>query len=243
MGAIINEVLYKEYLDEELNWRKKASKKDVVLVDELISNVNKIEPEIKYLFEITVRNNHVREVNDLLASTIYKLEDRGQAAMIVGALGSRKNKAYTAVVIDSYERLPESILKEGTHLSLFYDNALAQMSDKRYIDKYLEWVKKWYHVGNLPFLLNKICSWGIEEAKEMLIEHLFLNEECEIYEPHVLWKPRNQSYVNAICALSNFKTKDIRIIDAIVEFRNLSQIPNIIKCAENNIKKLYKKWK
>ncbi len=231
-------VIYNSAIAKEIEWRKTASVDDILTLDTMLKAIREIGTDAYYLADITNRKINDNKILSIIKNTMLHWDDKGIEAMLIGVIGTKNNLSATALIIKSYEELPDANRKQ---YHAFYDNALANICDKRFSDKYLEWANSWREVANFPLLMCKLGEWDLMQAKDSLINQLFSRVEYELYNPIEFWTQRNQAYINAICALESFKVYDEQIFNALTKLYNETDCQNIKERAYQAIKKIQRK--
>lgn len=232
---ISKRVIYNSAISQETEWRKTASVDDIMTLDTMLKTIREIFTDAYYLADITNRKINDNKILSIIKNTILHWDDKGIEAMLIGVIGTKNHISATALIIKSYEELSVTYRKQ---YHAFYDNALANISDKSFSDKYLEWAKSWREVANFPLLMRKLGEWDLTQAKDIFINQLFSRVEYELYNPIEFWTQRNQAYINSICALESFKVYDEQIFNALTRLYNETDCQNIKERAYQAIKKM-----
>lgn len=164
------EVLYKFAIKEEKKWRKdKSNSHDFAIVDEMLEKIRSIGYGYRYLADITYRDNKDLELLNILLQYIGRFEDEGISAELVGVVGINGNKAATEVIINNYIN---SSMKNKLTQSVYYDNALYRIKDKRFISEYLKILKNPEEASRFPFTMIMLGKWNIAEAKPYFLQYI-----------------------------------------------------------------------
>lgn len=178
-GFIAN-VLYKEAIKEEIEWKKKKSNQlDATIIDELLNDIRKLGYNYKYFADITNRNNVDQEFLSVLLRYIGRFNDEGISAELVGVVGKKGNTFATETILKNYMSSSDSTKHRQ---AVFYDNALEQIKDKRYLSSYLELLKTPEDAIKLPLTMIMLGKWHIKEAKPYFLQYLnsqllYINEK------------------------------------------------------------------
>lgn len=168
-NAIITRLLYERELEEEYEWRKKKeNRSDVKLLDCMLSEINKFgyayETKTDLLQQYIFDENVLKIILDYLG----KFNDQGISARLAFVMGHKSNKVVTKKIIDTFN----SANLSRKHLAGFYDNAIARLKDKRYIEDYLKWLADPSKALLLPFTMWTLARWGDLRAKQLFMQHL-----------------------------------------------------------------------
>ena len=239
--ALVETHIYNDMLADEKDLRKKLGENDLALIDELIKYANTIDDKITTLTDISLYSKLNQKICDKCADILLDIENDSLKREIVFDLWHSKNKKHSEKVIAVFETISAEDLRENTFGCRVYDLTIAKLAEKKYLEKYLEWASKWYYLGNMPCLMDKLGTWGIEEAKEIFLNQLTSQEDCEVYNPYQLGSVMNHAYFNAIIALGKFKDNDPRIKNTLIKIKENSPIYNLRECASTILKKIEKR--
>lgn len=226
----IKNVIYQSVVDEEKLWRKiKENKHDIKLSKELLTEINKIGYNYKYLADITNRENNDIELLNIVSNYIGKFKNEGISAELVGVIGKKGNIAATNIIIQNYIN---SSNENKHNQAVFYDNALEKIKDKRYIQSYLNFLKNPDDAIKLPLTMRMLGKWKVDEAKQYFLEYL---NSTLLY----INKSTSDLVFTSIEALSYYDDKDGTILKEI-EAKLNSNDKDVVLAAKKAIKRLKK---
>ncbi len=166
----ISRELYKYAIAEEIEWRKeKTNASDVAVVEEMLLKIRCLGYGYTYLTDITHRDNTDEKMLDVILKYIGCFADEWISAVLVSAVGIKGNISATDVIINNYMTSTD-INKQMN--SGYYDNALWQIKDKRYISAYLTILKNPDEATRFPLTMIMLAKWHIVEAKPLFLEYL-----------------------------------------------------------------------
>ncbi len=169
-NKLVTEAIYKFAIKEEKEWRNdKSNAYDVKIVDEMMKSIRSIGYRYKYLADITHRDNKDLKLLNILLQYIGRFEDEGISAELVGVVGIKGNKAATEIIIKNYMT---SSMKNKLSQAVFYDNALNNLKDKRYIFEYLKILKNPEEASRFPFTMIMLGKWQVTEAKPYFLQYI-----------------------------------------------------------------------
>lgn len=162
-------VIYKAAIDEEKEWRKNGNTSDINVMDQLLEQVRELGYRYRYFADITNRENTEKNLLNLLLRYIGQFQDDYFSAALVKVVGKKGNMAATEIILKSYMGLSND--SKHKHAG-FYDNALNQIKDKRYLSAYMELLKSPEDAIKLPLTMIMLGKWQLEEAKPYFFEYL-----------------------------------------------------------------------
>ena len=225
---IVVNALYKFALEEEKEWRRcKENRHDVLLIDELLRELRKIGYKYRHYADLTNRENNDQELWNVVMRYIGRFDDEGISAELVGVIGKKGNYAATEIILDDYINCSEENRKKQ---SVFYDNALYRIKDKRYIDRYLKLLSDPNKAIRLPFTMSLLGKWQVKEAKEYFFE--YLDSDLKRFS-----NSTGDLVFHSLKALSYYKDLEEKYILKI-KTKLLSDDPDLILAAKKALKKL-----
>lgn len=169
-NIFVANIIYKAAIGEEEKWRReKRNEHDIVVADELLNDIRKLGYSYKYLADITNRDNTDRVLLSVVLGYIGRFQDEGISAELVGVVGKKGNTWATEVILKNYIASSEENKRQQ---AAFYDNALEQIKDKRYLSTYMELLKKPEDAIKLPLTMIMLGRWKCEEAKTYFLNYL-----------------------------------------------------------------------
>lgn len=162
-------VIYKAAVDEEKAWRKKGSAHDISVMDQLLEQVRGLGYHCKYFADITNRENAEKDFLNLLSEYIGRFQDDYFSAALVMAVGQKGNISATEIVLKNFMGLSNDSKRKHAG---YYDNALSQIKDKRYVSAYIELLNAPKDAIKLPLTMIMLGKWQLEEAKPCFFEYL-----------------------------------------------------------------------
>lgn len=165
-------IIYNAAVDEEKEWRKNGHIHDIAIVDQLLGEVRELGYHYKYFVDITNRDNDDKNLLKLLLGYIGRFQDDYYSAALVAVVGKKGNTSATEIILKSYMGLSEESKRKHAG---FYDNALNQIKDKRYVSSYMELLKKPEDAIKLPLTMIMLAKWQLEDAKQYFLDYLNAN--------------------------------------------------------------------
>jgi hypothetical protein len=167
---LIAGVVYNSTIEHEIEWRNdKVNEHDVSMMDELLKEINELGYEYKYEADLICRDLNDKRIINILKKFIGKFKDEGISAELVGVIGIKGFNDVTEIVINNYI---DSSIQTKFRQGVFYDNALYNISDKRYISEYINFLKNEQNATNLPLTMLMIAKWRVEDAKHLFVKYL-----------------------------------------------------------------------
>ena len=166
----IADILYKEAVKEEKEWRRKHKNgRDIIVIDKLLEDVQNIGYCYKYFVDLTNRDNKDQKLLHILLKYVGQFQDEEFSAQLVDVVGQRGNVWATEIILQNYSDLScESKYKNA----FYYDNALRRIKDKRYLSAYLQLLKAPEDAIKLPFTMIMLGQWNCEDAKPYFFKYL-----------------------------------------------------------------------
>lgn len=226
-------ILYQDAVREEKEWRmQQGNQHDVMVLDEMLSEVRKLGYKYRYYADITNRTHCDEELLKVLLQYIGRYDDEGISAELVGVVGRKSFTAATEIILNNYRNSSErtKCMQAG-----FYDNALYQISDKRFIDRYIEILKSPHDAAGFPLTMRMLAKWGVADAKPYFWQYL---------SARVLFRDQRTADLEytAMEALSYYTDEDGSILRAL-ENKSKDSNADIAASAKRAIKRLQKKSK
>lgn len=222
-------VIYKAAIDEEKEWRRNGNTSDINVMDRLLEQVRELGYQYRYFADITNRENSDKKLLNLLLRYIGQFQDDYFSAALVKVVGRKGNKLATETILKSYMGLSND--NKHKHAG-FYDNALSQIKDKRYLSSYIELLKSPEDAIKLPLTMIMLGKWQLEEAKSYFFEYL---------NADILYHNKNISDLVYISleALSFYPDKEGIIMKALEDKLNNND-KDLVNATQKAIKRLKK---
>lgn len=170
---LVANVLYRNALDEERIWRSNPNNRhDVLLFDEMLSEINMNGYNYKYYPDISMRKHEDKVIVDIIANYIGQYFDEGITGELVRSIGTKNGKIATERIIKSFFNLSE---KSKHNHALFYNEALGKINDKRYISEYLLMIKSPEYAQWFGSVMNMLGKWKNDSAKLIFLDYLNSN--------------------------------------------------------------------
>lgn len=223
-------VIYKAAIDEEKEWRKNGNTSDINVMDQLLEEVRELGYHYRYFADITNRENNEKNLLNLLLRYIGQFQDDYFSAALVKVVGKKGNISATEIILKNYMGLSND--SKHKHAG-FYDNALNQIKDKRYLTSYMELLKSPEDAIKLPLTMIMLGKWQLEEAKPYFFEYL---------NTDILYHNNNISDLVYISleALSFYPDQDGMIMKALEDKLNNND-KDMVNAAQKAIKRLKKR--
>ena len=168
----IADVLYREAIKEEKEWRKdKKNSHDIKIIDEILKNARELGYGYKYFTDITNRDNTDIELLKLLLRYIGRFKDEWYSVALVRVIARKGNDFATDTIINHY--INSSLENKSIH-ACFYDNALSTIKDKRYVSAYLNFLKNPSEATKFPKTMIMLGQWRIAEARTYFLKYINL---------------------------------------------------------------------
>ena len=220
--VIIKGLLYQSAIERELEQRGKPEHlSDYILVDQMLSEINRLGFDFRYLYDIERLLITNKDIVNIILGYLGRFDNDGITAELVSSIGYKGNKFATAGIIEAFNDL---VQKPGfrAFLTVFYDNAFNRLKDKRYIDEYLKWAANPDIAKEMPFTMRMLGSWKLPEAKELFMGYLQPDGERKLMS-------------SAMGALAKYKNDE----DAKAKIHAMQQSKN--KVISDSAKNLYEK--
>lgn len=226
----VADILYQSVVEEEKQWkREKGNKHDIAIAEELINELRNLGYNYKYLADITNRDNSDKELLSIVLKYIGRFNDEGISAELVGVVGKRGNTSATEVILMNYLNSSD---KNKRMQAIFYDNALYNIRDKKYIDVYLDILRNPQDAIRFPLTMIMLGRWRIDMAKPYFLQ--YLNSKLLYLNEHT-----SDLVFIALEALSYYQDPDSIILNSIERKLN-SNDKDVVSAAKKAIKKLKK---
>lgn len=169
-------VLYNAALEDFEKWRNDPDNlHDVALFDEMLKKINATGyGSYSNYPDITMRRHDDPNVIDIIANYLGKFDDEGITGELVRSIGTKNGKIATGRIIDSFFGLSE---RSKCNHAIFYDTALTNICDKRFVDKYVEMISKPEYACWLLGVMKLLGRWKNEKAKKILLGYLKSDNE------------------------------------------------------------------
>lgn len=224
------DILYQSVVEEEKQWkREKGNKHDIAIAEELINELRNLGYNYEYLADITNRDNSDKELLSIVLKYIGRFNDEGISAELVGVVGKRGNTSATEVILMNYLNSSD---KNKRMQAIFYDNALYNIRDKKYIDVYLDILRNPQDAIRFPLTMIMLGRWRIDMAKPYFLQ--YLNSKLLYLNEHT-----SDLVFIALEALSYYQDPDSIILNSIERKLN-SNDKDVVSAAKKAIKKLKK---
>lgn len=213
-------VIYNDAIKEEIKWREdKNNSHDIELIDKIIAEINGLGYDLKYEADLRLRDINDKRIIPIVSKYLLQFENDGFAEGLIGIIAKRNFYESTPLVLELYEKIRNA---SGDHQSLYCDNALYDIKDKQYINKYLEFLQNESDASRLPLTMTMLAKWNVPEAKKFFL--------------HYLDAENRELVFTAIECLGYYKD-DSSIITALNNHLN-SNDKDIIKAIKKALKKL-----
>jgi HEAT repeat protein len=167
------EAIYKSAIDGEKEWMKyQVTQSDKSLIKELLLNINKLGYKINYLADLNYRDINDKDIIPIIKKFVGKFEDESISAELISAIGKKGFYEATEFIVEQYNRVKILPKEQRDIYLLCLENALDQIKDKRYIDKYLDIICDESLANNSTLIMFMLAKWKIEKAKPIFIKYL-----------------------------------------------------------------------
>lgn len=167
----ISGFLYTEDLENEKKDRLLGiDQSDYYIIDALISDINSLGYNFKYLTDLRWTNIKDKRIIPILNQYLLKFKNLGIAEDLLNLISYKGFIEATQLVLDLYEKIKteqKKIFQCGS-----CDNALYNIADKRFIPKYLALLKCENDAIRLPLTMELLGKWRNEDAKKYFIKYL-----------------------------------------------------------------------
>jgi hypothetical protein len=208
-NKIIRGMLYEFSVNQELEWRAKPEyQRDSILIDEMISEINALGFEFEYLTDIDRLVLTNADIVNIILDYMGRFDNFGIAADLVVSLGHKSNKYATERLIDLFEG-SHDYFRHGHAVG--FDNTFNRIKDKRYIGKYLEWLKDEEVANELPFTMLMVARWKVPEAKPLFLGYLDLDKETQLVYTSIKALPYyiDEESIEKVASMQNHQNRDI----------------------------------
>lgn len=223
-------VIYKAAVDEEKAWRREKNTHDIAVMDQLLEQVRGLGYHYRYFADITNRENTQKDLLNLLLGYIGRFHDDYFSAALVRVVGEKGNISATEIVLKNYMGLSND--SKHKHAG-FYDNALSQIKDKRYLSDYMELLKVPEDAIKLPLTMLMLGKWQLEEAKPFFFE--YLNADIHYHNKNI----SDLIYIS-LEALSYYPDPD-GIITKALEDKSNTDDKDLFSAAQKALKRIKKR--
>lgn len=163
-------ILYNDSLRRELEWRQNESNAhDVFLFDKMLSEINLLGYNYMHYADITMRHHTDPTVVEVIERYIGRFQNEGITGELVRAIGVKGNESSLKTMLNCYFNTSEDMKRKNAG---FYDNAISNIKDDRYIDSYLRIISDVNNAARFPFTMQMLGKWRNEDAKALLIRYL-----------------------------------------------------------------------
>ncbi len=215
-------MLYCNAIEEEKSWRKdKKNRHDINMINRMLAEINQLGYNFKFAADLIYREISDMNILRKVQKYIGCFEDEGISAELISVIGIKSNIEATETIISNYEN---SSSENKQKQAGFYDNALYRIKDKRYIEKYLEFMLNDEDFIRLPLVMTLLARWNIPQAKEHFMRNLNTQDQDKIFV--------------AILCLSFYKN-DSAVLDALNKISDMGN-PDIKDAIKKAIIKLSK---
>ena len=163
-------VIYKDMIEREGEWRKaNRDTHDYKMKNKMLEEVRELGYNYEYFKDICVRDNRDPKFLEIAMKYVGCFENEGITAELIDVIGKKGNTEATKIILERFNSYSE---KEKRLYADCYDNALLRIADKRYIDDYLQLLKQPEVAYELPFMMEMLGRWKVEEAKPYFMDYL-----------------------------------------------------------------------
>lgn len=224
----VAQVLYKSEIEEEKLWEKdKCNEHDIAVRTNLLNEIRCLGYNYHYIADITHRENSDMRLLELILKYIGKFYDEGISAELVGIVGKKGNYSATETILNNYRNSSE----KNKHIqAVFYDNALNEIKDKRFISIYLELLKNPEDAIKLPLTMILLGKWQVREAVPFFLQYLHSTL-------HYLNKSTSDLVFIALIALGYYRDTNGSIQNAIEPLLE-SKDKSVISAAKKAVKRI-----
>lgn len=145
-------------------------------MDQMLREVRALGYGYRYYADITNRDNRDENLLKVLLRYIGRFDDEGISAGLVGAVGQKGATFVTETILDHYQASSD----RNKHMEAgFYDNALARIKDKRYIQRYLDILASPSDAVGFPLTTMMLARWNIQEAAPYFWDYLDARDQFQ----------------------------------------------------------------
>lgn len=163
-------VLYNDALLREAAWRQNESNAhDVFLFDRMLSEINLLGCSFMHYADVTMRQHTDATVVKVIESYLGRFQSEEITGELVRSIGIKGNKSSLKAILNCYFNTSDDMKRKNAG---FYDNAISNIKDDRYIDSYLRIISDVNNAARFPFTMQMLGKWRNEDAKKLLINYM-----------------------------------------------------------------------
>lgn len=204
--------LYRNAIEDEEEWLKKeVSKKDKVLLESLLSDINEIGYNIKYFSDFRFRKFDDKKIIPILKEYIGEFDNDGISSELISVMGQKGWNECTEFILEQLYKIENIEELNNSYIFVSINNALYKIKDKRYIKEYIKIIENPKLAKEMFLVVWMLGRWQVEEAKKIYLNYLKTKDiELVFMTIRALSYYKDEKIINHIEPFLNWEDKDMR---------------------------------